>query len=76
MTLVPTQVKETPASVRLVYAALNAEGPLEREALIDETGIARRTVNKALAELRERDLIDIREHPADRRRRLYAATEC
>jgi len=74
-TLVPNRVKETPASARLVYTALNVNGPLEKEALIDETGIARRTINSALAELRDRGLVEAREHPADHRRRLYAAAD-
>ena len=73
--LIPARVKDTPASARLVYTALDVNGPLEREDLIDETGIARRTVNKALAELRERDLVKTHDHPFDQRKRVYSTTD-
>lgn len=73
--LLPKQVKETPPSARLVYTALDVHGPLERQELIDETGVAERTLNSALATLRESDLIEIHKDPFDSRRRVYTTTD-
>lgn len=74
-TLLPKEVREKPPSARLVYTALDVNGPLERQELIDETGVADRTLNSAIAALRDAGLIEIHEGPFDHRKRVYRTTD-
>jgi DNA-binding MarR family transcriptional regulator len=67
----PDRVKDAPATARLVYAVLEADGPLTRQDLVDRTGAACRSVTAALATLREAGLVTADQDPTDRRRRLY-----
>jgi DNA-binding MarR family transcriptional regulator len=67
----PARVKDLSPTARLVHAVLDDAGPLTREEIEERTGAARRTVNDALATLRDEGHVAADEHPQDRRRLLY-----
>ena len=72
---IPSTVQEAPLAARLVYAVLEAAGGLGRDDLVDRTGLARRTIQDALTDLRQRNLVESKRSPRDGRRLLYFIAE-
>ena len=71
---VPTDVRHLPATARLVYLAVQGTPGLTIGEIERRTGAATRSVKQALAELRERDLVERHPHPTDQRRVLYSSS--
>jgi DNA-binding MarR family transcriptional regulator len=72
--LLPPAVRDGPATPKLVYLALEGHGPATVETLALATGQSRRSVERALSGLEDRDLADPRPDPTDPRRQVWVTT--
>ncbi|MFW6435966.1 MAG: MarR family transcriptional regulator [Halovenus sp.] len=73
----PAPVRDHPSpSARLAWLALSkADRPLAIDTLVTETGVSADRIRRVLDTLREADLVERRDHPADARRNVYAARD-
>ncbi|WP_129114231.1 MarR family transcriptional regulator [Halegenticoccus tardaugens] len=62
-------------SARLVYTVLKHERALSQSALIEESGLSRDSVRRAVDELRACDVVEERPCLTDARRRTYRFAE-
>jgi hypothetical protein len=69
--LVPDRLHDASAGARLVYLALEAEAPARTPDLVTETGLAPRSVRRAVSELEDRGEVTIRTTLSDARFRQY-----
>ncbi|MDS0284741.1 hypothetical protein [Haloarcula onubensis] len=67
----PAPVRASTPTAAAVYAVLDATGPLTYDQLVDETGAGRTAVENAVADLRDRGIIDSRPDPDDPPRQLH-----
>ena len=72
---IPTDVRDVPATARLVYFALLDASSLTLDQIERRTGSPMSSVKDALGELREEGLVKRHPHPTDQRRVLYSAVE-
>jgi DNA-binding MarR family transcriptional regulator len=72
--LLPAAVRDDPATAKLVYLALEGHGPATVETLALATGQSRRSVERALSGLEDRDLVEARPDPMDPRRQVWVTT--
>jgi DNA-binding MarR family transcriptional regulator len=72
--LLPPVVRDGPATAKLVYLALEEHAPATVGTLVLATGQSRRSVERALSGLEDRDLADSRPDPMDPRRQVWVTT--
>ena len=80
MTATPTEgracVAESTASAKLLYTVLCHEGTHTQPALVDETGLNRETIQRAIALLVECGVVAESIDPTDARRKRYRPVAC
>lgn len=69
---VPAEAEDLPPGAKLVLLVLEIEGVRTPSQLTDQTKLHRRTVHRALRDLRERDVVEVRRSVEDGREREYA----
>ena len=67
----PTQVADLPPSAKLVYFVLDAEGPLTRDELLEESLLPSRTARSAMDQLQEIGVLERKYYFEDGVERLY-----
>lgn len=75
MATAPTPVEELPPSAKLVYKALEYQGPMTQGQIADETLLPSRTVRDALSRLQDADVVEERIFVRDARKSTYLLTE-
>lgn len=68
-------VQDKPARAKLVFNALQREGPSTQQELVAATYLTARTVRDALADLDEAGVLRTQNHAADARQDLYFVTD-
>lgn len=69
-------VAASTASAKLVYTVLCHDGPYTQSALAAETGLDRKTIQRAAAKLADCGVITESVDPTDARRRRYEPIAC
>ena len=69
------RVETLPHSDKLVYLALEHQGPATRSELVHATGVSPRTVSDALDRLAEAGVIECRPHADDGRKHSYGLAD-
>ncbi|MEA1931521.1 MarR family transcriptional regulator [Halohasta litorea] len=64
-------VAEATASAKLLYTVLCHEGPRTQSALVDETGLNRETIQRAISKLVDCGVVTESRDPTDARRKRY-----
>lgn len=68
-------IADHPPSRKLVYFVLQQHEPATKTALVDETALGSRTVDRAIEDLRDAGLITSTTDPEDARRTLWKHTK-
>jgi len=71
----PERLRDLPPSAKLVYKTLDYEGELTRQELAENTFLPPRTVDSALDQLRDTDLVKRDVDMQDARRYRYHLTD-
>jgi len=71
----PAVVRDVPATAKLVYRALESQGPRTKAELVEDTGQSHRQIERALSTLRDQQLVEPRPDRRERRRYVWCPTE-